>query len=145
VRGILVLVLSVLVLDAIAPLYAQKEPKPSKHQLALLNLKAARARLVAAQKAWAEIPRSYGHEPRTTLQGYLALINVARAKADVCEAENDAGVARCKTTSLETDHSYLLDIIYFHSDGSSVGTHYYFAEHEDGTYEESEHDYRSSS
>jgi hypothetical protein len=141
---LLTLLLSILVLSAIAPLYGQKEPRLSKHQLAVQNLKAAKAGLIAAQKAWEKIPRSYGHEPRTTREGYLALINVARAKADVCEAENDAGVARCRTTSLEADRSYSLDIIRFHRDGSMTTTHYYFAEHEDGTYEESEHEYRSS-
>ena len=140
----LTLLLTILLLAAIAPLYAQKEPKLSKHQLAIINLKAAKAGLIAAQKAWASLPRSYGHEPRQTMEGYQALINVAKAKADVCEAENDAMVARCKTTTLNGDHSYSLDIIRFHSDGGTTATHYYFAEHEDGTYEESEHEYRSS-
>ncbi len=140
----LTLLLPILMLGAIAPVCAQKEPKLSKHQLAVINLKAAKAGLIAAQKAWEKLPRSYGHEPRDTGEGYYALINVAKAKADVCEAENDAGVARCKTTSLDGDHSYSLDIIRFHSDGSTTATHYYFAAHEDGTYEESEHEYRSS-
>ncbi len=144
VKNTLTLLLAILMLGAIAPLYAQKEPKFSKHQLAVQNLKAAKAGLVAAQKAWASIPRSYGHEPSQTMEGYRALINVAKAKADVCEAENDAGVSRCKTTSLDADHSYSLDIIRFHRDGSTTATHYYFAEHEDGTFEESEHEYRSS-
>jgi hypothetical protein len=122
----------------------KKKPQLSKHQLAMDNLKTAKAGLIAAQQAWDNILHSYGPGARKTRESYLAHINVAEAKANVCEAENDAEIVRCKTTSLRTDNSYLIDILYFHSDGSTRGIHYYFADHADGTYEDSETAFTSS-
>jgi hypothetical protein len=150
------------------PLYAQKKPEPkqnkeqlkepklSKHQLALDYLKAARRALTAVQeecqkarakefeieKRWPELKRSSAAVGPCL--DYSASLNLAKEKADVCQAENEAGVARCKTSELESEHSYLLDIMYFRRDGSMTGTHYYFAVHEDDTYEVSEHEYTSS-
>ena len=122
----------------------KKKPQVSKHQLAMDNLKAAKAGLVAAQQAWDNILHQYGSGARKTRESYLAHINVAQAKADVCVAENDAKIFRCKTISQRTDHSYLIDVLYFYSDGRTKGIHYYFAEHDDGTYEDSETESTSS-
>jgi hypothetical protein len=126
----------VLLLGSLAA--AQKpEPKLSKQELALDNLQASKRGLAAATAAWHHAVDLYGNETR---EAYLAHINVAEARADLCEAENDAGVRRCKTTRTETDdyRHLLITVMYFNGDGTVRATHFYFAEHEDGTYEQTE-------
>jgi hypothetical protein len=119
------------------PAKTKDEPKLSKHELAMENVEYAKRGVTAAQAAWDDAVHLYG-SGKTSASSYNAHINVARAKADLCEAENDAGLVRCKTTVLERDHSQLIDVLYFHVDGSMRGTHYYFADHRDGTYEDTE-------
>jgi hypothetical protein len=143
-RILILFAAGVLASQAFAQTKPVAERKLTPRELAFDQLEAAKRGVQAAQDTWNNILHLYGEGARKTRESYEAHINVAMAKADLCRAQNEAKVARCKTTEGSTDHRTSVDIHYFYSDGTSRSIHYYFAENADGTYTDTETEFKDS-